>query len=130
MSVRRSKQFAYLVPIDNVGVLEGKGEPAAVAMVRRPDESIVLPECIEFEWVSNEVQRAARRTPSRARWRGRAVEDREATSADAEQRPALKLSLLGAGEASTDLPNSMKGHVVDGDVGDNHAPQSAFIRAW
>ena len=122
MSVRGFKEFAYLVPIDNVGVLEGEGEPTAVTVVRRPNESTVLAQCVEFERVSNEVQRTARRTPPRARWRGRAVEDREATPADAEQWPALKLCLVCAGEDSTDFPNSIEGHVVDGGVGDNHAP--------
>lgn len=53
MAVRRSEEFAYLVPVDIVGVLEGKAEPAAVTMVRRPGEPSVLPERVEFEWVGS-----------------------------------------------------------------------------
>ena len=81
-------------------------------MVWRWRQARVLAKCVEFVRVGQEVDRATRAAPSRARGRGRPVEQGEAALSDPKERPPLELGLFSTRQTQTQLTNAVEGHNI------------------
>jgi len=120
LTVAGLEELGDLNPVRTHWILQTDGEPTAIAVVRRAAESTVLTESSDLVRIGNEVQRGARRTPSRSWRRAAPVVDRETPAAETEQRSVLEQAFVDTSELLADRADVVQSRPIQFNPADFH----------